>query len=140
MTTGSHGAPDWAIAPPAGSPAGDTSIVNEFERQLDVLFSGFNRKDVADAARALHPDVDWPDLFGGARLRGPEAVQAMWARQFGQFDTKVSPIALTPDGDDGVRARVNYVVRGLDGRLFNEETATHLFRFRDGLIIRMTMV
>jgi len=114
--------------------------VDEYETRLNSLFDAFNKKDPEAGAAVLHPDVSWSNILGDQRLEGREAVQQMWATQFGRFNSHVSLLAVTPEGDEQVRARVYYVVQGLDGKVFTEEPAEHLFRFKDGLIVRMDLL
>jgi hypothetical protein len=104
------------------------------------LFDAFNAKEVDAAGALLHPDVDWPNLFGPDRLRGREAVMSMWAEQFGRFDPEITLLEMHALPDGGRQARVSYVVRTLDGKLFTEEPATHVFTFRDGFISKMDLV
>ena len=101
------------------------------------LFDAFNDRNVEAAAALLHPDVDWPDLFGQDRLQGRDQVVAMWSEQFGKFDPEISLLAITALRDGRRRVRVNYVVRTLAGRIFTDEEATITYKFRDGRIARM---
>lgn len=108
------------------------------EKVIERLFDAFNRRSATALTALLHPHVDWPDLFGAERLKGRQSVQAMWTYQFGKWDPHVSLLDITTGPDGVVHARVSYVIRQLDGRLFTEEQAIHSFEFRDGFISRMT--
>jgi len=119
---------DWG-EPEDGVGAADALIVEFLDR--------FNRKDVAGAGALLHPEVDWPDVFEPKRLAGRQAVEAMWTEQFGKFDAEITLIEMTQLKHGGRRARISYVIRRLDGKLFTEEPAVLIFKLRDGLIGRM---
>lgn len=106
---------------------------------LTAMFEAFNRKDFDATAAFLHPDADWPNTLGEGRLQGAAAVLNSWREHHGQFDAQVSLVSCEPVGDDGLRARLYYVIRKLDGRLFSEEMGHQLFRFRDGLVARMDL-
>lgn len=122
---------DWGEPEDGALGAPDTLLID--------LFDAFNAKDIEAAGALLHPDVDWPDLFGEERLRGREAVREMWAQQFERFNPEISLLEMTALPDGRRQAKVSYVVRTLDGKLFTEEPATHLFAFRDGLISWMNL-
>lgn len=120
---------DWGEPEKDALGAPDTLLID--------LLDAFNAKDVEAAGALLHPDADWPDLFGPERLQGREAVREMWAEQFAKFDPEITLLEMTALPDGRRRAKVSYVVRTLDGKLFTEEPATHVFSFRDGLIAGM---
>jgi ketosteroid isomerase-like protein len=113
--------------------------VTDHAALLTAMFDAFNRKDFAAAGACLHPDTDWPDTLGEGRVHGAQAVQATWIDHRRHVEAQVSLLSCEPDGEDGVRARLYYVVRTPDGRLFSEETGYQLYRFRDGLIVRMDL-
>ncbi len=115
----------------------EDGAVGEPDTLLTNLFDAFNAQDVEAAGALLHPQADWPDLFGDERLQGREAVMSMWAYQFTKYDPKIAVVDMTALPDGRWRARLSYEIRNLNGRLFSEEPATHLFSFRDGLIARM---
>ncbi|MBP7704467.1 MAG: nuclear transport factor 2 family protein [Caulobacter sp.] len=119
---------DWGVPESSALPP---------EAVISQLFLAFNRKDAAALTALLHPHVDWPDMFGTERLKGRQAVQAMWTYQFGKWDPHISLIEMNRQPDGAMRAHVSYVIRNKDGRLFTEEQATHRFEFRDGFISRM---
>lgn len=111
--------------------------IGEIDDLIVRFFDLFNRKDVAGAAALLHPDVNWPDVFSADRLVDREAVAAMWTDQFARFDPEITLLEMEPMPHGGRRVRISYVVRTLEGKLFTEEPAVLLFKFRDGLIGRM---
>lgn len=104
---------------------------------LTRLYEAFNRKDIDAVVGFMHPDVSWPDLFGGGRRSGRDALRAMWRDQFSKIDPEGAPISMTALPDGRIVVRVAYVVRTLDGKLFTEEVVLNTYRFRDDLIIDM---
>lgn len=120
---------DWGVPEDGGPSTSDALVI--------ALFDAFNARDL-DAARAvIHPDADWPDVFSDARLHGREAVLAMWAEQFRQFNPECFLIEMTALPDGRRRVRTNHVVHNLDGSIFTDEQATMTYEFRDGLIARI---
>ncbi|WP_326665538.1 nuclear transport factor 2 family protein [Streptomyces canus] len=87
----------------------------------------------------LAPEVDWPNMLDGGRLRGREAVRAYWARQFAAGHPLVRLEGLGPDGLAGaVVVTVRLGVRDASGERWAGETVEHVYRFgADGLVVRM---
>lgn len=111
--------------------------MGEREALLTQLYEAFNRRDIEAVVGAMHPDVDWPNLFGDGRRRGREAVRAMWRDQFAQIDPEATPIGFTANPDGSVTVKINYVVRNREGRIFTDEIATNTYWFKDGKVVRM---
>lgn len=111
--------------------------MGETEALLTRLYEAFNRKDIDAVVSALHPEISWPDLFGGGRLQGHQAMREMWRDQFSQIDPEATPLAFTTLPDGRVRVEISYVVRTLDGKLFTDERARNTYSFKDGRIIGM---
>jgi hypothetical protein len=85
----------------------------------------------------MHPDVDWPNVIEGGRLRGHAAVRDYWRRQFRLIDPRVEPerIAAAPDG--GLVVDVHQVVHDPSGTLLADRRVQHVFSIRDGLVESM---
>ncbi|CAM5544080.1 hypothetical protein SALBM311S_06493 [Streptomyces alboniger] len=66
-------------------------------RRMYELFSTDERDSFV--AHCLAPDVDWPNVLDGVRLRGHDEVRAYWARQFAAGHPLVRLEALRLDGD-----------------------------------------
>jgi ketosteroid isomerase-like protein len=111
--------------------------MGETEALLTRLYEAFNRKDIEAVVGSLHPEIDWPNVFGEGRVRGLPALRQMWADWFSKIDPEATPISFTVRPDGRVTVLVNYVVRTLDGKIFTDELASNTYRFKDGLIIGM---
>jgi len=85
----------------------------------------------------MHPDVDWPNAWEGGRVRGHDAVRDYWRRQFAEIDPRVEPQAFALTDDGRVAVEVRQIVRSHGGELLSEQTVTHVYAFRDGLVERM---
>lgn len=114
--------------------------MGDTEALLTRLYEAFNRKDIEAVVAYLHPEIDWPNLFGEGRIRGLDAMRAMWREQFTQINPEATPISFEVRPDGAVEVKISYVVRTLDGKIFTEEIATNAYRFKDGLIVRMDWV
>ncbi|MFI6014823.1 nuclear transport factor 2 family protein [Streptomyces sp. NPDC051243] len=106
-------------------------------RRMYEVFSTDERESFMQ--RCLAPDVDWPNVAGGVRLHGREAVRAYWARQFASGHPLVRLEGLHRDADaEAVVATVRPGVRDASGERWAEETVEHVYRFDgDGLVTRM---
>lgn len=111
--------------------------MGDHEALLTRLYEAFNRKDIEAVVAYLHPEIDWPNLFGEERLHGRDALRTMWREQFSRINPEATPISFTEQPDGGLKVEIAYVVRTLDGKLFTEELATNIYRFRDGLVLSM---
>jgi ketosteroid isomerase-like protein len=107
------------------------------EALLREMYAAFNARDVEAVLATLHPDVDWPNAFEGGRVAGRAAVGDYWRRQFGQIDPRVEPRAFAVEADGAIAVTVHQVVRDLGGNLLADREVEHVYRFRDGLVLRM---
>ena len=116
-----------------GVPAAQEALL----RRMYEVFSTDERD--AFMSQCLAPDVDWPNVLDGVRLRGRTEVQAYWARQFASGHPLVRLEGLRPDGDgEAVVATVRPGRREASGDQWAEETVEHVYRFgEDGLVTRM---
>jgi SnoaL-like domain len=86
----------------------------------------------------VHPDVDWPNAWEGGRVRGREAVEAYWARQFEQISSRVEPQAFSREEDGTIAVDVHQVVHEVgSGKLVSDSRVVHRWRLEDGLVVRM---
>jgi ketosteroid isomerase-like protein len=85
-------------------------------------------------------DVDWPNAWEGGRLAGKDAVRDYWTRQFEQIDPRVEPRRFAATADGRVAVTVHQRVRALDGTLLADREVTHVYAFRDGLVVRMDVI
>ena len=104
---------------------------------VDRLYAAFNARDVEAVARALAPDVDWPNAWEGGRVHGRDAVRDYWRRQFAAIDPAVTPTAIDERDDGTVRVTVHQVIRDLGGARIGEGTVIHVYRFEGDLVARM---
>jgi hypothetical protein len=107
------------------------------EDLLRRAYDAFNARDVDAVLALMHPDVDWPNVFEGGRVRGHGEVRAYWARQFEQISPQVVPRRFGERPDGRVAVDVHQVVRSLDGDVLAEGDVVHVYALRDGLVARM---
>ena len=112
----------------------------EHEALLRDIYRAFNARDLEAVLSTLHPDVDWPNAFEGGRVSGRDDVRDYWRRQFEQIDPRVEPRRFADAGDGRVAVTVHQLVRALDGTLLANREVTHVYSFRDGLVLRMDVI
>ena len=113
---------------------GSSRLVDE---TIARLYAAYNARDTVHVLDALHPAVEWPNLAEGTYMSGKDAVLAYWTRQWTEFDPSVTPITSTRLKGGRIAVQVHQVLRDLDGVVLREQTVTHTFRERDGLLDRM---
>ena len=101
------------------------------------LYAAFNRRDADGVLAMMSDDVDWPNAWKGGRLAGREAVRDYWTAQWAEIDPRVEPLSVAERADGSLSVAVHQVVRSLDGDLLADGEVAHVYRFRDGAIVRM---
>ncbi len=117
-----------------------TAVSGDAQRLLRGAYAAFNARDLDAALAIMHPDVDWPNVMEGSRVRGHLGVRGYWTRQFEQIDSRVEPERFNVTDDGRVAVDVHQVVRTLAGDVISDERVTHIYTIRDGLIERMDVV
>ena len=106
---------------------------------IEQAYSAFNKRDIDGALALMTQDVSWPKASEGGRVIGKEEIRAYWTRQWGEFDPRVEPLAIT-EGDGGkVRVRVHQLVKSLEGDVLSESEVLHVFTMNSGLIAAMDL-
>jgi len=106
------------------------------EELLRRAYRAFNDRDLDAALALMHPDVDWPNVIEGGRVRGHGEVRAYWERQFETIDPHVEPKRFAEEGGRFV-VDVHQVVRDAERTLLADQRVRHVYTLRDGLIERM---
>jgi ketosteroid isomerase-like protein len=104
---------------------------------IERAYSAFNRRDIDGVLALMTEDVSWPKASEGGRVVGKEEIRAYWTRQWGEFDGKVRPLAITEEDGGKIRVRVNQVVRNLQGDLLSDSEVVHIYTMNGGLIAAM---
>jgi ketosteroid isomerase-like protein len=102
-----------------------------------ALYEAFNRRDIDAVLATMSADVDWPNAWKGGRLTGREAVRDYWTAQWAEIDPAVDALSATERADGSLAVRVRQVVRSPGGDLLGQGEVVHVYRMRDGLIVRM---
>ena len=103
-----------------------------------TVYDRFNARDVDGLLVDMTPDVDWPDVRGGRRLRGHDAVRAYWADQWQVMDPQVEPRRVTELPDGRVDVEVHQVVRDLaTGDVLVDQVVHHVYELSDGAVSAM---
>lgn len=109
----------------------------ELEAVLDAAYAGFNARDLDATLALMDPAVVWSTAGDDQSLHGQMEVRAHWIRQWQSIDARVEPIGFLACQDGSMAVAVREVIRDLCGRFLSESHASHVYRFRDGLIASM---
>ena len=101
-----------------------------------ALYAAFNRRDIPSAVALMGDEVDWANGQDGGHVHGREAVRAYWTKQWAAIQPRVDPLEITPRDAGVTTVEVHQVVHDLDGKLLLDERVRHVFRIRDGLVVR----
>ena len=105
---------------------------------IEKAYAAFNARDIDGALALMTEDVRWPKASEGGVVVGKEEIRGYWTRQWGEFDPRVEPVAMS-EVDGGVRVRVHQVVRSLAGEVLADGEVVHVFTVREGLIAAMAL-
>lgn len=104
---------------------------------LTALYAAFNRRDIDEALRLMHPQVDWPNGMEGGRVEGRDGVRGYWRRQWGLIDPHVEPLRIKDDAMGHLVVDVHQVIRDPSGKILKDQIVQHVYSFRNGLVARM---
>jgi hypothetical protein len=104
---------------------------------IELAYSAFNKRDIDGALALMTPDVSWPKASEGGRVVGKEEIRAYWARQWGEFDPHVEPLAITEEEGGKANVRVHQLVKSLQGEVLSDSEVLHVFSVNSGLIAAM---
>jgi hypothetical protein len=106
---------------------------------IEQAYSAFNKRDIDGALALMTENVSWPKASEGGRVVGKEEIRAYWTRQWGEFDGRVEPLAITEEDRGRIRVRVHQVVRNLEGNVLSDSEVLHIFTMNNGLIAAMDL-
>lgn len=64
---------------------------------LLAAYRDFNARSLDAVLDRLHPEVEWANGMEGGHLKGIDAVQAYWTRQWATIDPNVEPLLIEHD-------------------------------------------
>src|SRR5271169_3540968 len=106
---------------------------------IEQAYSAFNKRDIDGALALMTQDVSWPKASEGGKVVGKEDIRAYWTRQWGEFDPRVEPLAMTEEDGGNVRVRVRQLVKSLQGNILSDSEVLHVFTMNNGLISAMNL-
>jgi ketosteroid isomerase-like protein len=106
---------------------------------IEQAYSAFNKRDIDGALALMTKDVSWPKASEGGRVVGKEQIRAYWTRQWGEFDPRVEPLAITEEDGDKVRVKVHQLVKSLEGDVLSDSEVLHVFTMNNGIIAAMDL-
>ncbi|MFQ1002969.1 nuclear transport factor 2 family protein [Modestobacter sp. SSW1-42] len=114
----------------------DAATARDTDR-VAALYEALAARDVDRLMAGFAPDVDWPDVLQGGRVRGAAAVRSHWLEQWAVTVAETVPRRVRELPDGRVEVLVQQTVRDLDGDLLGGATVLHTYTLRGGLITRM---
>lgn len=106
---------------------------------IEQAYSAFNKRDIDGAFALMTQNVSWPKASEGGKVIGKEEIRAYWARQWGEFDPHVEPLAMTEEDGGRIRVRVHQLVKSLQGNVLSDSEVLHVFTVKRGLIAAMDL-
>ncbi len=111
----------------------------EIRTVIERAYLAFNRRAIDGALVLMTEDVSWPRASEGGTVVGKDEIRGYWTRQWGEFDPRVEPLAMTEDDGGRMRVMVHQLVKSLDGDVLSESEVVHVFTMRSGLIAAMEL-
>jgi hypothetical protein len=106
---------------------------------IEQAYSAFNKRDIDGALALMTQDVSWPKASEGGKVIGKEEIRDYWARQWGEFDPHVEPLAMAEEGGGKTLVRVHQLVKSLQGDVLSDSEVLHVFTVKSGLIAAMDL-
>jgi ketosteroid isomerase-like protein len=103
---------------------------------LTHLYDRFNARDIEAVLALLDDDVMWANGMDGGHVQGRDGVRQYWKRQWSMIDPHVAPLSFAASSDGSTVVEVHQTVRSLAGEVLREQDVGHIFRIRDGMIVR----
>lgn len=110
---------------------------------LERLYDRFNARDIDGVLVSLADDVAWANAMEGGHVHGHAGVRDYWTRQWAIVSPTVEPVGFNRTADGEVVAEVRQTIRDLDGNVpegqthgLKDKTVEHVFRLRDGKVVR----
>lgn len=113
---------------------------DERRAMLEEFYRAFNERDMEALLEHLAPGVEWPDVVGGARVSGRDAVRAYWQKQWQEIDPTVEPVRIDIAADGTARVLVDLLVRTLAGEVVQNRRVEQIFTFEGTFISHMTSI
>jgi len=104
---------------------------------IEQAYAAFNKRDIDGALALMTQDVSWPKASEGGKVIGKEEIRAYWTRQWGDFDPRVEPLAMSEEDGGKTRVRVHQLVKSLQGTVLSDTEVLHVFTVNSGLIAAM---
>jgi ketosteroid isomerase-like protein len=109
------------------------------KKTIEQAYTAFNERDIDRALALMTEDVSWPKASEGGKVVGKEEIRAYWTRQWGEFDPRVEPLAMTEDDGGKVHVQVHQLVKSLQGDVLADGEVVHVFTMSGGLIAAMDL-
>jgi hypothetical protein len=106
---------------------------------IEQAYFAFNKRDIDGALALMTQNVSWPKASEGGKVIGKEEIRAYWTRQWGGFDPRVEPLAMTEEDGGKTRVRVHQLVKSLQGDVLSDSEVLHVFTVNRGLIAAMDL-
>lgn len=104
---------------------------------LRSAYSNFNARNLDAVLALMTQDVEWPNGWEGGFVCGHDGVRDYWTRQWAALDPHVEPVEIHQLEDGRFAVKVHQVVYDREYRLLFDGFVRHVYRLRDGLIVRM---
>jgi hypothetical protein len=104
---------------------------------LQAAYRDFNARNIDAVLASMMEDVEWPNGWEGGFVYGHEGVRDYWTRQWAALDPHVEPRVIDRLDDGRFAVEVHQVVYDNEHHLLFNGMVRHVYRMRDGRIVRM---
>ena len=107
------------------------------EELIETAYAAFNSRNIEDALRTFHEDVEWPKAFEGGYVQGHNEIRKYWTRQWAEIDPNVAITGILKRADGSYEVGVHQVVKDLDGNTLFDGNIKHIYIPEGNLLRRM---
>lgn len=105
------------------------------EDRIERLHAALNARDLDATVACFAPTARFADPLEGGEVHGLDGVRAHFTRLFDAVRLEISTLDYQVEPDGRLRARLQVVVRGRSGGLWQDGRITVWYRLDGGLIV-----
>jgi hypothetical protein len=100
-------------------------------------YRSYNARDIDAVLSLMCEDVNWQNGMTGDRIKGREAVRALWLLQWTSINPTSEVLGIYKEADGRTVVQVRQLLHEPNGLLLLDQKIEQVYTLRDGLIARM---